>query len=181
MVRAILDNTKTQTRRVARVPPEAVKARPAQGGEAPSGSWVTYWTEPGGDEEGSTLVRCPYGRPGDRLWVREAWSDTGVIQPGMPVHYKADWLDVRRVWRSPIHMPRWASRLTLQIVDVRLERLHDMTAADARAEGCVPPPGIGDQTLREFRRLWGSINAKRGHGWDTNPWVWVVMFKRLGA
>jgi hypothetical protein len=83
--------------------------------------------------------------------------------------------------RSSIFMPRWASRLTLEITAVRVERLKDITIEDAQAEGVTPlgVEGDGRRWRASFRELWDSLNAKRGYGWDKNPWAWVISFKRV--
>jgi len=171
----------------------------------------------------------PFGVPGDRLWVRETFA---LIWPGEyepddirenEVEYRADhpgkrypgeWPDCPASetdsscpkWRPSLHMPRWASRLTLEITDVRVERLQDISEADARAEGIpldvwdaalIAPNYLTDgeffQNWREeephfaksdriavesYRALWDSLNAKRAP-WSSNPWVWVLSFKRV--
>lgn len=127
-------------------------------------------------------------QPGDRLWVRETWYCAGVDESdGYPVRYREGATvqeDVSISWRPSIFMPRWASRITLEITGVRVERLQDITEEDAKEEG-VPPMifsdgGYGKPDYRDgFRQLWDSINAKRGFGWDVNPWVWVIEFRRV--
>lgn len=201
MVRALLAGTKTQTRRV-------VKARkdPDYGCHMSPG-------EIAGDEHPERL--CPHGKPGDRLWVRETWyCDDYRVQRGP--YLKPDDMDVaearsdgtlcyaadnRRpyeaeqpVWKPSIHMPRWASRITLQVTGVRAERLQDISAADAWAEGIpgAPPLGVhiermdewvrwSDGVMRDdprsaYRALWEHINGPGS--WDANPWVWVLEFRR---
>ena len=152
MVRAILNGTKTQTRRVMR---------------------------PGERVEKMILNKSPYGIPGDRLWVRETW--TGADDPAHKhaVHYRADGERACR-WRPSILMPRWASRITLEVTGIRIERLCDITERDALAEGCVGDGHVTVDARAAFKLLWGSLNAKRGYGWDANPWVWVIHFKRIG-
>jgi hypothetical protein len=148
-------------------------------------------------------VKCPYGEPGDRLWVRETWSaDFANHYPYDRVWYAADSdrahdIEIRDGvkgiyspesrefvpfrWRPSIHMPRAASRTDLEITRVRVERLQDISEEDAEAEGVdflrhVPD---ADETLSArdlYRILWDSINEARGFGWSTNPWVWVVEF-----
>lgn len=144
--------------------------------------------------------------PGLKLWVRETWRPANLKSPRVRVEYRADmssWgvadshdLETNIVtpdakvlpgrarpfsndpWKPSIFMPRWACRLVLEITKVRVERVQDITAADAIAEGIV----VDNSQLREtpnFRELWDSINAKRGFGWKVNPWVWVIEFKRV--
>jgi hypothetical protein len=147
------------------------------------------------------LVRdCPYGGVDDRLWVRESWArvpttayraSTGVQQtvnpsdPDEAAIYRAGWdrSDPGVGWKPSIHMPRWASRLALEITTVRVERIQDISLDDMRAEGVRPDQEaslLWRETLREnFISLWDSINAKRGYGWASNPWVWVIGYRRI--
>jgi hypothetical protein len=201
MVRAILEGRKTQTRRVMK--PKPVGVPKYRGGlnlidnNFDSGLW----------EVDGRIFKSPYGRSGDRLWVRETWmpvdlsfrdsskytlkeDDEGKKHA---VVYKADeayYCD----WQPSIFMPRWASRVNLEILDVRAEKLHDITTEDVRAEGIkqtepdgfwlAPLAGTPDFPWNDARMayaaLWNSINEKSGFGWDKNPWVWVIEFKRLG-
>lgn len=181
MVCAILEGRKTQTRRVAKAPEDA---RHDRGGLA--------WYSP---MQGQDTGIYPKYQPGDRLWVRETWTN----DPEGGFAYRAtvdpNWLDLYSKglsWRPSIHMPRWASRITLEVESVRVERLQDISEADARAEGVnkgvfeydCPARTCGkfwsEQTYRNgFNILWDDINAKRGFGWGVNPWVWVVGFKRV--
>lgn len=191
MVRAILEGRKTQTRRI-------IKPQPAGQIFLKYGCWNSVdqlepWT-------------CPYGQPGDRLWVRESWcpgrpgyvngdgKPYGVLPferswpipkehpEGIVVRYAATWNngdqgDEVPPMRPSIHMPRWASRITLGITDVRVQRLQDIQEADALAEGIkVEVRELG--ALDPFKRLWDSINAKRAP-WESNPWVWCLAFKRV--
>lgn len=169
MVRAILAGTKTQTRRV--VKPDG-KYRldlvcPADGGPS----------------------RCPYGQPGDRLWVREAWRVVWSSDGEPPRSFDASY----RFWyeadaplqdgygklRPSIHMPRCASRITLKITGVRVERLQDISIRDCIAEGihCGGPENPDGIEKRDYRDLWASINGPES--WDANPWVWVIEFRRI--
>lgn len=175
MVRAILAGTKTQTRRVITKFP-----------------WKF---------DGDNFMRefahhdCPMGHPGDRLWVRETWAETINVndmspwpdrphrffeESGSAVIYRADgeweWLDDdgsidegHSSWKPSIFMPRWASRITLEITKVRVQRLQEISEEDAKAEGC--------SHVESFSNLWDSLNAKRGHSWESNPWVWVIEFR----
>jgi len=183
MVRAILEGRKTKTRRVVKFD---------ESGRVRLGKRCWHIEDP------NVILGCPYGQPGDRLWVREAWSQFAPRpKPGAGVpenaciDYRADYSAsaLRRgldsdgdpykppSWCPSIHMPRWASRINLEITDVRVERLQDISEDDARAEGINNP--LGSLALNIFPSLWDSINLKRGYGWDSNPWVWVVEFKRL--
>jgi len=198
MVRAIIDGMKTETRRV-------IREQPRPGPDASSQyAAVAY----GG---GNNVPRyCPYGVPGDLLWVREtwreSWASSNYSKPETHktgIEYRATWNGCRDIgartvrtdharyggdigkgggvrWRPSIFMPRWASRLTLGIEHVRVERLQDITETAAISEG-VCNAYHPDFHRGEFRDLWDSINLKRGFGWDSNPWVWVIQFKRLEA
>ncbi len=201
MVMAILDGRKTMTRRVIKPQPEVKYAN----------VWFNRDTRMFDFRRCSpwSSIRCPYGQPGDRLWVRETWQDfcpmwngswcghgtlEGIKQDHRPV-YKADpdelWLrgngDEKKPpcrWRPSIHMPRWASRITLEITDVGVERVQEISKGDAIDEGVLSEghpewDGNPDEPQRHFRLLWDSINAKRGFGWDKNPFVWVISFKKV--
>jgi len=181
MVRALLNGTKTQTRRV-------VKRFEVRAG----------MPEP---EMQSLLRCCPYGAPGDRLWVRETFAKIdGQTQPWIETDYRAtythgdrlgDSLGIKKRWTPAIHMPRAASRITLDVTGVRVERLQDISEADARAEGIVEHQTLRPGTracnvdggmmhatgpVQVYQWLWDSINGPGA--WDTNPWVWVVEFRR---
>lgn len=222
MVRAILDGRKTQTRRVCKIQPMLANF---SDGPMAKGRYPKDWDEE--DLAYFVETFCPYGSPGTRLWVRETWadytefvsldpddmvplpegygciaykSDMEVRQYGVTLREPEDWKadrDHKIRWRPSIHMPRWASRLTLEVTDVRVERVQDIGIYDIAAEGLdisglvagfevesdyAPgdsPQDFVDAAREEFQELWDSINAKRGYGWDTNPWVWVVEFKRV--
>lgn len=205
MVRAILDGRKTQTRRVIKPQPIDMELF-----EIVCNGKVHY-RRPAGhpmlDEALATpgysvrsvieglIQQSPYGKPGDRLWVREAFAGNGTDA----VWYRegAEYPnDLIMKWKPSIHMPRWASRITLEITEVRVERLQEISKDDAIAEGVrVLPlqettdpsawyesaPGMNQSRSAEecYRKLWDSINADRGFGWDTNPWVWAISFKRV--
>jgi hypothetical protein len=140
---------------------------------------------------------------GDRLYVREAWRCNGWASNVATIFYRASEGDgytamceqypvagkkplrVTGGWRPSIHMPRWASRITLIVTDVRVQRLQDISEADAKAEGVEPVDyldgntGFGKNYVIPFRELWDSLNAKRGHSWDSNPWVAAYSFKPI--
>jgi hypothetical protein len=206
MVRAILAGKKTQTRRVvgSMHPPEffGVRGGPDENDPLQWGYYVADGMPWGGDgclvlARGETghdrcvlSLACPYGDVGDRLWVRETWAE---VNGG--AFYKADepWPEAygpEPKWKPSIHMPRWASRITLEVTDVRVERVQFISEPDAKAEGCCrfggrgAPQTVGMEggTARDmFRKLWDSINAARGFGWATNPWVWCLTFKRVAS
>lgn len=219
MVRAILEERKTQTRRVVNPQPEPVAfAWRFKGRDIGEKIWPQ-----------EVLQFCPYGQVGDRLWVREAFAafvplpdvqyyKTGIrkfepingggFSAAREVVYRADGDDVTRPhplnatsrWKPSIHMPRWASRLTLEITEIRVERLQEITDKEAIAEGVPPeqhargeddisiafvrthlygimgPFGVGWPRTR-FAKLWSQINGP--DSWDANPWVWVVSFRRV--
>lgn len=218
MVRAVLAGEKTQTRRIAKL---NAAGRVARGGR----NWHL--------DDPSAVLACPHGQPGDRLWVREAWtadfewpSDTGEricwwhevpaafrgLRNVMYTYYRADgsawhcdehgaccpadqtawridfedddFADIR--WRPSIHMPRWASRITLELTSVRVERVQDISTKDAEAEignggRMILPSGLCNTYVGTFAHAWNAINAKRGYGWDANPWVWVLEFTHVDA
>lgn len=224
MVRAILDGRKTQTRRALRIQP--TECNHTHWPDNPNSEWKH-------DDKGWSCavcgngtsltkrdvkgITCPFGKVGDRLWVRETWGvvshafdDDGMMVNWIPDRpatginempfgngyysghaiYAADgaftWgdddghVDGRSCWKPSIHMPRAASRILLEITDVRVERLNDISEEDAKAEGaptecCV----IGDKHFLGFRTLWKSIYG--AESWEANPWVWVIEFKRMEA
>lgn len=227
-VRAILDGRKTQTRRVAKLYPSMTGKKfvvfpPEEIVRFDDGTFNYLST---GALSGP--YACSYGKPGDRLWVRETWQfigwpsiddndwviqykngeckavdaekfqdhdmtyweqcsddlnkagwptdDDGLFYPPDP---SMDWYEnCPTRWRSSMFMPRWASRLALEIVDVRAEPLQDISEADAIAEG---PPDIKNIWSHRimFERLWDRFNAKRGFPWESNPWVWVIEFRKV--
>lgn len=204
MVLAILEGRKTQTRRIIKPQPDLHKRRHRYAYVVNDGV-LEYGRAPWRKTDPNNFLvekklRCPYGQTGDRLWVRETWKPTGIFWDKRPSDtrcgarfaYKADYERLKRdaliKWRTPIHMPRWASRITLEIRNIKVERLQDITEEDARAEGVSTNPyymadGSPDEAMSipakgNFMMLWDSINAKRGFGWDLNPWVWVLDFKR---
>lgn len=197
MVRAILDGRKTQTRRIMKPQPADDVARGAFPNQDAIG-WISSLKH----KFGSTTAHfCPYGNPGDRIWVRETWQaihdsldefgyvDERTYAPSIPKEkdtywytvYESDWRDENREdrgfpWRPSIHMPRWASRILLEITDVRVERLNSISEDDAEAEG-VTDTGYGDSLVDGYRYLWKSIYGEES--WKANPWVWVIEFRRI--
>ena len=184
MIRALLDGRKTQTRRLLKAKSGIAPARRV---ERIGAHWIAC------EYDRKWPIRPPY-TPGDRLWVREAWAPNEV-PPGGPI-YRADYdgcsacqtINLRTGtlhslvsrWRSPIHMPRWASRLTMTVTDVRVQQLREISEADAIAEGI--PPAANSQTIdcdtprpsAAFRSLWNSIHGPEA--WDANPWVAAITF-----
>lgn len=202
MVRAIIDGQKTQTRRVVKPQPSADTVGYSwciSTDRKRNATFIPRRTN--GDyrnhhqHETGPPVRCPYGQPGDLLYVRECWSVPGAvigsddpIYKGMTVLYRAT--DKHHSWRPSIHMPKWAARIWLKVTEVRVERVRLVLERDAEAEGvsacygdkCGYPAGEVAKAYRcSFERFWNSINAKRGYSWESNPWVWVVSFERCEA
>lgn len=230
MIRAILEGRKTQTRRVVKPQPETMRdpfptTPETMMADGYSCNRVFKITERPG------IYRClgmrnfveafsPYGQPGDRLWVREAWAmidkdyKPADLAKATSLVYRADGLkvpnqrdrEIRAIfadrcrfpmdeikWRPSIHMPRVASRLTLEITGVRVERLQDISYQDAQAEGVQTETAdpwfyhisternvydfAADEPQGSFRKLWESINGPGS--WMENPWVWVIEFKRV--
>ena len=190
MVKAILEGRKTQTRRVV--------TQGKKFHQPPTSNAIPDMHEYGN-------IHCPYGNTDDYLWVRETWRAEELgddrNNPGLDgIRYRADnafieinntqeashrWLDARGdhgdKWRPSIFMPRWASRITLEIIDVRVERVQDASIADLIAEGCPEEywpencGGFGHAVSGWFEHLWDTINVS--YTWQSNPWVWVVEFE----
>jgi len=222
MVRALLAGTKTQTRRIVKLksPDGEVYIDPGGSIFGP-GPYVKNYPPgyPSCSEPMHRRIRCPYGYPGDRLWVRETWNkfDAHPVEgdgidprrfgaraplPGCEGDREIEWRAVYRAdgeivhlrygaarWKPGIHMPRWASRITLEVTGVRVERLHDITEDGARAEGVAfgemqdaivngEPGRVAFFSARDaFAYLWAGSNGSES--WKANPWVWVVEFKRI--
>ena len=222
MVRAILAEAKTMTRRVAKnIPPETSFFQPLKPGTRDAGKPVQFEAMKEWYEDGKVLdlIGCPYGKPGDRLWVRETWYADDYRLDRAPFRKKPDDFDMAAQmcyhadgehptedgvpcpWKPSIHMPRWASRITLEITGVRVERLKNISEKDAMAEGisevrfrpddgfplCLgymvgPDDGktvLQTSAAKAFSMLWESINGTGS--WEANPWVWCVSFKRVSA
>lgn len=224
MVRALLDGKKSQTRRVCNDQDDGLQWKHVEG----VATWPENWDGKKALPYTGWIVSypnmplwlprtCPYGEPGDRLWVRETWAhyqtinsirrydgaSSSQVSDGL-AGYKADGfdtieefrehvramsgLDLEEVeingsrWRPSIHMPRWASRLTLRITDVRVERLQDISPDDAAAEGWPGPDAAGtiasSYPIAWYSHLWEKINGKRAP-WSSNPFVWTLTFEVL--
>lgn len=185
-IRAILDHRKVQTRRV-------IKLLGFQPSESKKYNWMFrdknyLWNEV--PTERLIEKWCPYGKIGDRLWVKETWFKCKhVTVNGEPTAlYKATYTQPSKFpefnpkWKSPIYMPRWASRINLEITGIRPERVQDINFHDMKMEGCIPDNICGGELeiLRNecFAPVWDSINGKK-HPWDSNPYVWVIEFKMI--
>ncbi len=194
MVRATLAGNKTLTRRPIVKLLGIGRITEFQPSDTPGYAWTfrnrrMLWNDL---THAQLLAACPYGQPGDRLWVRETWCNYPMAgQDGAPgLLYRSTNQSARglptRVWRPSIHMPRWACRLVLEIVSVRVEKLVQISEADALAEGVSlarhSPEHDSDGFYRSYREAfhdaWIKIYSARGQGWKANPWVWVIEFKR---
>ena len=213
MVRAVLSGSKTQTRRIIKPQPQPGSYSDGIGLSNANGrAWVVFKTHTM-PKPTNNSAECPYGRVGDILWVREtfAYFNTGYYdRPEMGVFFRADGERddcIRGRWRSSIHMPRDVSRLTLEITDIRVEQVQDITEEDAYAEGSHEwlnshagraydnaadaacrwtkrlNPNAGVCSHRgEFAALWSSINGEKpGASWADNCWVWAISFRRVEA
>ena len=183
MVRALLADAKTQTRRVVKMESHQQIEQRDDGRDWP---WMYD-----GERDADYWMACPYGQPGDRLWVREThapqadcWGSwerwtRGEGGPAPIIRYAADAEKAPFIerWRPSIHMPRWASRITLEITGVRVERLQDISEADAIAEGVYTDPAC--PAYDAYAQLWDEINGLGS--WEANPWVWVVGFHRING
>lgn len=202
MVRAILDGRKTQTRRVVKPWPSMQEIVGTYGGKILAFKKRLgdgYWIWPNAKE--IIINECPYGQRGDRLWVRENFAFVGGGDPGLLL-CQADWQETAKLhkcdnadkpprWKPSIHMPRRASRITLEITGIRVERLQDISEEDARAEGAMFHDGRGighsgwrhdykdvhENAKSSFNRLWNDING--AGSWRANPWVWCISFERV--
>ncbi|EOV2106221.1 hypothetical protein ACOD9E_005713 [Klebsiella pneumoniae] len=211
MVRAILDGRKTQTRRIMKVQPESNQLGLLLITDSTKHSDIGkyHWAESNatGNHVRSKLFLCPFGAVGDRIWVRETFCPVDDTQydgekwvdyratPRYEASHPAGWdsapNDAEALkWRPSIHMPRWASRILLEITDVRVERLNAISEEDARAEGiidggclnCGEPEPCGcanpePDATDAFAYLWQSIYGQEN--WNANPWVWVISFERI--
>lgn len=175
MVRAILEGRKTQTRRVVKPQFGQLWGCGIRHGETVISANVDIMTKYGTWK----WINCPYGQPGDLLWVRETWCfrNGHMIASKECIQYKAEGFDpiYDSRWHPSIHMPRWASRLTLRITDIRVHRIQEIKDDDCIAEGVVGAYGLGPWDA--FQEIWDSINGKRAP-WESNPWVWAITFEK---
>ena len=200
MVTAIRAGIKTETRRVVKFPEQAYTPDTkwiASVNPDGAGDWVAWGPTAVSDEFSINAYpdgggfKCPYGKPGDRLWVRETWrvhkhfngfKPSAILHNSAYVDYKTypgDY-DLYGKWRPSIFMPRWMSRITLEVLSVGVERVQDISDEDAVKEGANASLwDIITGSRVRFKLLWNSINASRGYSWKSNPWVWVVKFKLL--
>jgi hypothetical protein len=235
MVRAILAGQKTQTRRI--VKPQPVRTlpntKPLPGSSeieihrgmgwrwSPRKNWSAYSADKGGNFAGALVHHCPYGRVGDRLWVKSKWLITDLIlkpeawdeksetcwcydgkaapQHAPHVRYAAELKNPERfkgAFRPSLLMPRWASKITLEITEVRAQRLDEISEDDARAEGISGPHHVGypafkvpgdskprySSAVAAFEHAWDAINGERpGCAWADHPWVYAISFRVVKA
>lgn len=180
MVQAILDGRKSMTRRV-------IKPQPfpkwIECGRENIGDWQWCFYDANGGY-GLLKQHCPYGQPGDRLWVRETWAELSQFHNlNSEIEryiYKADEDATPLKWKPSIFMPKEAARIWLEVVNVRVERLQEITYEDCLREG-MWNYGTDVDTLAAFQELWQNLNAKRGYDWNINPWVWAISFRRVEA
>ena len=180
MIRATLEDMKTQTRRI-------VSLREFGPSDTPGYQWHFrdrrgLWNDISTER---LLELCPHGEVGTRLWVRETW----YTDDGRTAQYRADYghgtrepadiADRGQHWRPSIFMPRWASRILLEITEVRVQRVQEISDDDVKSEGVLTFAERYPLGVSFFKPLWDSLNAKRGYGWDKNPWVWVLGFRRI--
>lgn len=180
MVRAILAGHKTQTRRAVNPQPTLDTDAWERASRDPD-RWVGIGSSAvtGGTRQTWGWASCPFGQPGDRLWVRETWAPHADYPDARRAVYRADpgsEHDAER-WHPSIHMPRWACRLVLEITDVRIERLQAISEADAENEGADPITAKVPTHWDAFRYVWEDT----GGDWAADPWVWVIGFRPLEA
>jgi len=203
MVRAILEGRKTQTRRVVKKIDQKCDGLKF----IRKNEYAMIWNKnpevekkyvPKGGLLEIAHIHCPFGQPGDQLWVRETWAHDDpdcqnihcenidhIWWKANEIKLVADSFCGSARWHPSIHMPRWASRILLEVVSIRVERVQEIDMNGIIAEGihesyvATVESGIINPPLHAFRKLWDSINEKRGYSWEVNPWVWVVEFKRI--
>ncbi len=197
MVRATMENRKNQTRRVIVPQPVLLEANGRRSSYAWRGGIFALDFYP---DRSTILEHCPHGSPGDLLWVRESamLRSIGPECEEISLTYRAD-ETVRTLfredrgpfcsthWTPSIHMPRWACRLTLRLLEVRVQRLQEITDGDIAAEGIewgwngTLGNKHGSPARDAFVSVWDPLNARRGYSWQSNPWVWALRFERTGA
>jgi hypothetical protein len=198
MIRSIQDDLKSVTRRVVDFE-KIAKQTGCRSGKLAWSKLLNNWAVFGGSQADLCEVNCPYGRVGDRLWVRETWSICawGGSSDYVGIRYHADDATaafpgtqdrMRKAFekhcmekRPSIFMPKFAARLFLDVTDIRVEPVQNISEADAKAEGVRKhdrSARVGATYRAEFAELWNSINSKRGFSWESNPYVWVISFTR---
>lgn len=187
MVRALLDGSKTQTRRIVKPQPDIpIWMHPffmsPKNGKARFRPVGPDWPDSEDDD-----IYFPYGQPGDRLWVREAFAPKAIDPECTTIAYRATDDECNGPWKPSIHMHRWMSRITLEITEVRVELLQSISEADAKAEGVTPKSNgryacnFDDgkvecvSPVTAYMSLWTELNGRES--WPENPWVWVIEFK----
>jgi hypothetical protein len=193
MIQAILAGRKTQTRRIIKPQPNNKATEVIYSKQWIKTPWVARFKYPSEPEcwEVTNSYKCPYGSVGDILWVRETWRKADGMPTGFPYEWKAtaeqDGTPIEGPWKPSIFMPREACRIRLEITDIRVERVQYISEADAIDEGIESNESdvYKDYLTGEFYRhpkesyqsLWAKINGKES--WNSNPWVWIVEFKRI--
>lgn len=199
MVKAILNGSKTQTRRALALQPLEMLTKLPPWNDTVTRQWngcKVWFALMQRNPNRGTAFRCRFGEVGNHLWVRETWRRDS--RDGQCFYRAACVYPERFIWKPSIFMPRSASRITLEIVSVRVEKLQDITEADAVAEGCIPcmehsadcnndycalAGGVGDcdgsmvSGKMLYRSLWESINGKGS--FEKNPWIWVIQFRKI--
>jgi len=188
-VKAILEGRKTQTRKV--VKPQPVKPKEGAYFDSYNKTEQWNWWSPEGKQFLSQIIKCPYGKVGDRLWVRETFAQLMINPYADDYFYKADnpqhpQKGMKIKWTPSTQMPRWASRITLEITDIRVEGLQEISEEDAKKEGCILAKDYEELSKTFFTNpykevfieLWNSL-AKEDFKWNDNPWVWVINFRRF--
>ena len=194
VVRAILDGRQTQDRRPIKFQYDGAEdVRWVDVPDMETGWHPWRFGASTGMYPYGNVIKCPTGKPGDRLWVREGFKATGMFSGMTPRNtkacrsfiYRADGEQPLRYkhtrWRPNIHMPRWASRITLEVLGVRVERVQDISDDDAVAEGCegeLVDQGVIMPSM-QFKDLWDSLYGKTEFSWGADPWVWVTDFKKI--
>lgn len=202
-VRGILDGKQTQLRRIVKRQPEQGRVMKPRRNRAGNIVWMSWKGEPKDAKPphyiygaGWDLCKCPFGQVGDLLWGRETWAVNRAKGAVRPIIYRADLHCepnsyakhcaedpvIVEKWSPSTHMPRWASRILLEIVSVRVERLQDISVEDCIAQGCSSQFREHDAVIDLFNQYGDQWQADYGYeSWQSNPWVWVVEFERVEA